>query len=883
MTAAVTRSAREPRHDKFFLIVLILIPIIASWPVLIGWKIVDPIYALSGLGHVSSTVSGIPQLDPNVAFTTQSLGHLAARDWLHGRLPWWNPYGGIGLPLAAEGQNPALLFPFVLLLIFHNGPFLLKLALQEVAIVSTFLLLRQMCFARLAAAAGATTFALNGTFAWFSDAPIMPIAFMPLLLLGIENAWMSVQTASPSAGWRGWPLAAVAVTLSLLAGFPETAYLDSLLALAWSLVRLSECHRAAALRFLGSLMLAAVAGIMMAVPFIVPFVTLLSIGDAGMHSGNGIEHLATPTSALGLLVMPYLFGPLTAFGQGAPFDVLSGVWAFLGGYISLLVLFLAILALIGRWNHTYRMRWMLAIWCSAMIGTSFGLTGVTGLVYSLPLLSEAQIFRYSPPSWEFAFAVLAAFAIDDWCATREIARRKLGAAIAVALVTVTLSILLARRPVTYLASTTHGYERWFLFSSVGALCLLAVVGSILYTPQNRRSGFVMICAIAFNGIVLYSIPIMSGYTHTRLDVEGVSFLKTHLKLDRFYTLGPISPNYAAFFGIASVNSDYLPAPELWTNYVRDFLDGTSDPLTFTGQGQSPGQTIPDHAAQLRKNLTAFQNIGVRYLISPIGDDGLDSSFNNPVVPPAVTAQILLPNSKLRSEVSSAELRAVTLKAISVRVGTFDGKSQGVLALRACVATLCQEGSADLSAAPDNKRLPIYFKLPLSLKRAQPLSLQFTYRGKSKLAIWMYQNPTTGRLSPALGFIYEGQGPNHVTVYRDNHMTIDDLGPAAPYFETIGGNCQLTAERRDGLIATCTGPTTLVRRVLWYPGWQATANGRSVKVRPIAPIFQSIALPQGKSTVRFSYEPSHILAITIAFLLGGLMVVVGALCPALRHD
>ena len=89
----------------------------------------NPIWFDSGVvyGTHNGLLPGLPYIDPNVGFTTQALGHLAAEDWLHGVIPWWNPYSGIKLPLAAgsvtdsrEVQDP---FP-VLWGAFTPTPFL---------------------------------------------------------------------------------------------------------------------------------------------------------------------------------------------------------------------------------------------------------------------------------------------------------------------------------------------------------------------------------------------------------------------------------------------------------------------------------------------------------------------------------------------------------------------------------------------------------------------------------------------------------------------------------------------------------------------------------------------------------------------------------------
>jgi uncharacterized membrane protein YfhO len=58
-------------------------------------------------------------------------------------------------------------------------------------------------------------------------------------------------------------------------------------------------------------------------------------------------------------------------------------------------------------------------------------------------------------------------------------------------------------------------------------------------------------------------------------------------------------------------------------------------------------------------------------------------------------------------------------------------------------------------------------------------------------------------------------------------------------------------------ADCTRADVLVRRELYFPGWEATLGGRPVDIAEHGQLFQSIALPAGRSQVRFSYAPPHI--------------------------
>ena len=91
------------------------------------------------------------------------------------------------LPLATEAQNAAFFLPFVLLLALPAGIVWLKIAMQIVAGLSMLGLLRRLDLSPRAALTGAILAECNGSFAWLAHAPILPIAFLPLLLLGIER------------------------------------------------------------------------------------------------------------------------------------------------------------------------------------------------------------------------------------------------------------------------------------------------------------------------------------------------------------------------------------------------------------------------------------------------------------------------------------------------------------------------------------------------------------------------------------------------------------------------------------------------------------------------------------------------------------------------
>ncbi len=282
---------------------LAVVPLLANWPVVSGWLTTDPVYTVSGLGTglVAGPLPGSTSLDPSGGLMTEALGRAAAVDWLSGRMPWWNPFDGVGLPLAAEGQNQALFLPFVLLFALHNGLLLIALAVQEVAAFSTYALLRRMALSRAAAFAGGALFAVNGTFAWFSHSPIFPAAFAPVLLLGIEMEWRASVRRQPS---RGWVVVAIAMAFSLYAGFPETAYLDGLLGGAWTFLRVVQCARGSRARFAVRTGAGAATGLLLAAPFVLPFLHLLSVGQVSLPRLLDFSKVAAPPAAFPVLLMP---------------------------------------------------------------------------------------------------------------------------------------------------------------------------------------------------------------------------------------------------------------------------------------------------------------------------------------------------------------------------------------------------------------------------------------------------------------------------------------------------------------------------------------------------------------------------------------------------
>ena len=78
----------------------------------------------------------------------------------------------------------------------------------------------------------------------------------------------------------------------------------------------------------------------------------------------------------------------------------------------------------------------------------------------------------------------------------------------------------------------------------------------------------------------------------------------------------------------------------------------------------------------------------------------------------------------------------------------------------------------------------------------------------------------------------------------------------------------------GVQVDCRAPSVITRNELQMPGWSARVGGRSVAVRADSDGVQTVAVPAGRSTVQFGFEPPHT---SVAFLLAllGLALCAGA--------
>jgi hypothetical protein len=579
-------------------LLLLLLPFLSHLP---QWALglsTDPVwffsYAVSGVRP--GVLAGGPYLDPNMGFVTQALGTEAARDWIHGIIPWWDPYTGVGMPLAGGMQPGAFFLPFNLLLLLPGGVLWLAIAMQLLAGLTTYPLLRLLGTSQRAALLGAALYELNCTIAWTPGISAIygGLPFLPLILWGIEMARRAEGGPQARLG------VGIGIAYQILAGFPETAYLNGLLALLWAAARGAQAARPAV--FAARVLTGGLLGVLLAAPLLIAFADYLQQSDIVAHHHEDFVSLTLQMLAMNFL--PYVTG---ALGETHGSDFLANNWAN-GCYCGLLLPLLALAALLARRETALKL--CLAGWIVLTWGRTYGIPPFASAMNVLPFMRDVEVYRYSAPSWNLAFVVLAAFGLDA-VLDQRIRRHWPMLACLVLLALAGWWAWPGRQIWAWPPGVIHAVFLWWL-----AAILLALAGLALAALFWRRPTALAWLLLA-NAFIAFIIPELSGVKPGSIDQAALSFLRAQPGYARVYTLGPMLPNYGAYFGIASIDHNMLPVPRLWAGHVdAQLLPGllkanAGGMLFWPSVGVSGAGAGP---RDLRRFLGNYEDAGVRYVL-----------------------------------------------------------------------------------------------------------------------------------------------------------------------------------------------------------------------------------------------------------------------------
>jgi hypothetical protein len=587
--------------------------VLANGLYVLGIVDANPLGPRTGLGQgAPQFVPGQRTIDPNDGFISQALGHRAMLDWTHLDAPWWNPYEGTGTPLAGEMQSAAFFPPTVFTLV-SGGQLWEHILLEILAGVATCALLRRLGVGWVAATVGGVAFAVDGTFAWFAHATVNPIPFLPLLLLGIEHAY----DAARNGRRLGWRLIALAGALSFLAGFPEVTYINALLAIAWFGWRCG-CLRADGPRlraFVGKATAGVAVGALLSAPLIVPFLDYVVHANLGLHAQDS-NSFRLVHEALPQLVLPYVYGPIFAFSD--PAARVFAVWSTVGGYLTASLLLFGLLGVIsGRASRGLRI--LLAVAFIVTLSRMYGEPPLIGDPLSLlPGMSRVVFPRYAFGVLELITVLLAALGLDAFLRLAVTRRRQLAVA-GVTLLVVVAATLGALPTVEKLSG--HHHSLFAAVSVAWAVGIVAAVAALAFVEASRVRLRTALAAgiLAVDAVAMFAAPTLSAPRDVTVDTAPVAFLRAHLGTSRFFTLGPIQPNYGAYWSIASLNINDNPIPTGFHDYVHRRLDQIVDPIAFVGNyGGGRNFFLPSPAQELAKNLSGYRQAAVAYVLTPAG-------------------------------------------------------------------------------------------------------------------------------------------------------------------------------------------------------------------------------------------------------------------------
>lgn len=229
----------------------------------------------------------------------------AARQWLEGRVPLWNPYKRAGAPLLADIVS-GVLYP-------GNVPFLLDRGAQRyrpldlvavlhfvLAALAMYAFLRTIEVGRGGAFLGGLVFAGNGMMTWWTSLWIQAqnaLVWAPLILLALHRA------AVGGAFVRWMVIGGAIVALQVFAGYPEFSFYSGLVAAGYAL-SLVPGRSGHGPRAIAALVIIYAIGIALAAVQLLPTAELASISVRGarVNRAEFLSFAVAPSAVVGWAV-----------------------------------------------------------------------------------------------------------------------------------------------------------------------------------------------------------------------------------------------------------------------------------------------------------------------------------------------------------------------------------------------------------------------------------------------------------------------------------------------------------------------------------------------------------------------------------------------------
>jgi hypothetical protein len=812
------------------------------------------------------------------------LNKLLGDMYRQGELPLWNPYQGLGVPLAGQYTVGAF-FPYRIIEavcpVWSWDYFLL--GRLWVAGFFTYLFLRQLGLSCTASLLGGIFYMFSGNLIWHVNREDMVDTTMtvPVLFFCLERL-MQRQL------YRDIALSAGAFSLILL-GQPEAAL--------W-VMALGACYIAFKGFLTGmkwrarllSLLLPTLLALGLAAPLILLFLELVS-NAVNIHT-EGLMGVAGTKQAWSYklsLIFPTLFMVPTYYRIWPE----NGAWDYLSGSTGVLSIYLVFLGLlVAFFSKNKSLRWELVFFAGFAVTIVLKNMGVRPFVWLgyLPIINACWSQRWAGPAWSFSLVIAGAIGLE--VLKRNLQKSKPGVkALGETLLKETLlylvrslwqKVLFAGLIIFLVVSIAleldkivekGNYDSFFIPSVVSGcgLALGVLITAILLTLEYAKKGRGLEAFLPLGFLELwYAIP--RGYddpTTNQLWIPLAMGILVILStaLDRFrltllgtllFVLSYLIIDASAYFGLPDRYNPFTEAP-----YVKHLKKVAGNYRVLGAEGV----LMPNYASALGIQDVHYINTVTPsclhdyvennlYVVKP-GTTSCSFWFtgigrlSNTVFPELTSYPVSVEEKEMLDEVHRVEKEVRTnlpyysllgLKYIivpkHVTFNTQDLREKGEVIFpliyhdevniyenpRAFPRTFIAHGVEYTNSYREAHAL--VKKLGLDLRHTAILeeSLPTGYKGESHV---------TGRSSALI----KQYGPNKVTI--EAHVD---------------------------------SPGVLVLSDLYYPGWKAYVDGTPVKLYRVDGIIRGVLVQEGEHMVEFRYSPSSLKYGLIAFSLS--MVVCG---------
>lgn len=914
---------------------------------------------------------GLTTIDPAGVFNVSyAFDALTAASLRAGHLPVWNPYQALGQPFLANGIS-SVLFPFSWLQALISPAWwdMVYVIPWLLAAFFTYAYLRLWKIDKGASLLGATTIFASGLCQFYVTLREYggTWAWLPLLIYGIERSMRE-------PGWR-WRHAVLAlgIFLTMSSGQPEIYFVSMVAVSAYAVVRLIA-QKKNVLQATWLLLPGALAGILLSVPNILSF-SLYALDAFSNHAADaqlGLTHL--PRETIATYVFPFLFGHSNLGPYVETWFPLLGVFL---GVMSVSLIrkklpagwWLAVLAVLTIGGK---------IWGAPLLNHVGGLPFFDRLVYpryaafiltsGLAVLTAfgahylarlpARQWRWRMLVWVLIVVGLLTLGIESVWPTIDFAHLMTSTNLFVGVYGVVAGIwalilpaglwwLKARKPedtrifyglalagisLQAIAYGLNGYQMnvYAMLSLVclGIFILMTVLASLRRFRASPKTGVAGLVAIAL-------IPLITTWIAPQGQAKRYDPLTKAPYIEQLQTLqqggvyrsysfdGTPQPNFAAPFGISSLNNVEAVMNLESATFMFEYLDSQTSPIWFAGNlshGRVPGTAI----TQYLRNKQYFDLVGVRYLVT-YGSDLAETQYDTEGF-----LQTRTPTPLFTPLVAAFSAPSESISTIPVLLSTYGKINPGVVRLELIRDGVVLHEARVRGEELLNNSLQTFAFAAVPTTPGEQLTLRLTFvptAPDSMIAAWVYL------AAPELGFTFRIVDQPFALAYTDpaTQVKIWDnpdalprvfLAPSAtvepdwltalntmrtnttlsrsvavdtgtpltsewPVDEPTGSlnSFELQANSVDITYQAFT-PGILTLTDTYAEGWHVEVNNQPAELLRVNGVFRGVRLDEpGRYTIRFWYRPPHWeFSLTLAGL-GVLLLVAATILtkrPFLRH-